>query len=270
MRTIKQAIIILLVLLLAGNVASYFYLGTSERQVPPKITCPDEVLELSASDNESVLLNGVTAFDQQDGDLTARITIAGISKLVTNDTAKATLIVFDSDDNMASCTRRIRYTDYHRPTFSVTEPLVYSSTEEVALLSRLKATDVVDGDISKNIRVSTLEPSNNSEVYHVTVQASNSVGDTAWVRLPVLLLNSNPLRPEIQLSEYLVYVEKDAKFSTTTYLKDLKVPGVKDPDLEQIAVDNQVDTGKVGTYYVTYSYSANGCTGTAILTVVVQ
>ena len=162
MRTIKQAIIILLVLLLAGNVASYFYLGTSERQVPPKITCPDEVLELSASDNESVLLNGVTAFDQQDGDLTARITIAGISKLVTNDTAKATLIVFDSDDNMASCTRRIRYTDYHRPTFSVTEPLVYSSTEEVALLSRLKATDVVDGDISKNIRVSTLEPSNNS------------------------------------------------------------------------------------------------------------
>jgi hypothetical protein len=35
-------------------------------------------------------------------------------------------------------------------------------------------------------------------------------------------------------------------------------------------VDNTVDTGKSGTYYVTYTYSANGSTGTAILTVVVE
>ena len=244
MRAIKRILIILLVLMTGGYIFTAIYQGSADRKVAPVISCPEGVLEVSASDPESALLQGVTAFDEQDGDLTNRVILGGVSKLISNDTAKVTLLVFDSDDNMASCTRRIRYTDYHRPTFSVTEPLVYSSTEEVALLSRLKATDVVDGDISKNIRVSTLEPSNNSEVYHVTVQASNSVGDTAWVRLPVLLLNSNPLRPEIQLSKYLVYVEKDAKFSTTTYLKDLKVPGVKDPDLEQIAVDNQVDTGK--------------------------
>lgn len=269
MRTIKQAIIILLVLLIAGNVGSYFYLGTSVRKVPPVISCPEEILEISASDNESVLLTGVTATDEQDGDLTAKVTIAGISKLITNDTAKVTLIVFDSDDNMTSCTRRIRYTDYHRPTFTVTEPLVYSTTEEVAMLARLKATDVVDGDISKNIRVSTLEPSNNPEIYHVSIQASNSMGDTAWVRLPVLLLESNPLRPEILLSKSLEYVEKDTKFTPSAYLKSVKAPGVT-PAMEDVLIDNQVDSGKVGTYYVTYTYSANGSTGTAILTVVVQ
>ena len=269
MRTIKQAIIIILSLLIVATVASYFVLGTSDRKVPPQISCPKEILEISAADSEAVLLAEVTASDEQDGDLTARVTIAGISKLITNDTAKVTYQVFDSDYNMASCVRQIRYTDYRRPEFEIVEPLVYSSTEEVQMLPRLKATDVVDGDISKNIRVSTLEPSSNSEIYYVSIQVSNSVGDTAGVKLPVLLLDSDPLRPEIQLSQSLVYLEQGSKFTPATYLKDLKVPGMQ-PSLAEITVDNDVDTGKPGIYYVSYSYSANDSTGTAILTVVVQ
>lgn len=270
MRTIKQAIIIILVLLIAGHVASFFYLGSSDRKVPPKINCPTDILEVSAADSEAVLLADVTAMDEQDGDLTGKVTVSGISKLITNDTAKVTYIVFDSDDNMASCVRHIRYTDYHRPTFSVTEPLVYSSTEEVAMLSRLKATDVVDGDISKNIRVSTLEPSKSSEIYHVSIQVSNSVGDTSFLRLPVLLLESNPLRPEITLTQSLLYIEKDTKFTPSAYLLSLQVPGTPQVPISEVSIDNTVDTGKPGTYYVTYTYSANNTTGTAILTVVVQ
>lgn len=269
MKAIKLTVIILLALLIVAYMGSYIYLGSSDRKVPPEISCPQEVLEVSASDPESVLLTGVTAVDPQDGDLTGRVTISGISKLISNDTAKVTYIVFDSDDNMASCVRLIRYKDYHRPTFAVLEPLVYSVTEEPSLLARLQATDVVDGDISKNIRVSTLEPSDNSEIYHVTIQASNSIGDTATVRLPVLMLGSNPLRPEITLSESLLYLKKDSKFTPTSYILSIEVPG-EDLDLNKVQIDNSVDTGEAGTYYVTYTYTANGVTGTAILTVVVQ
>lgn len=269
MRTIKQAIIIILSLLIVATVVSYFVLGTSDRNVPPQISCPQEILEISAADSEAALLVDVVASDEQDGDLTARVTVAGISKLITKDTAKVTYQVFDSDYNMASCVRRIRYTDYRRPSFEVLEPLIYSSTEEVLMLPRLKATDVVDGDISKNIRVSTLEPTADSEIFYVSIQVSNSVGDTSGVKLPVLLLESDPLRPEIKLSDSLVYVEQGEKFTPSAYLMDLRVPGMK-PSLAEITVDNNVDTGKPGTYYVRYSYSANGSTGTAILTVVVQ
>ena len=269
MKTIKITVIILLVLLSLGYAATYIYFGTSDRKIPPEISCSQDLLEVSASDPESALLAGLTASDPQDGDLTHKITISGISKLVTNDTAKVTYIVFDSDDNMASCVRRIRYKDYHRPTFSIVEPLVYSVTEEPALLSRLKAKDVVDGDISNSIRVSTLEPSNHSEVFHVTIQVGNSVGDTAWVRLPVLMLSSNPLRPEITLSKYLMYLDKDSKFTASDYVSGIEVPGEK-LDMSQLQIDNGVDTTKAGTYYVTYTYTANSVTGTAILTVVVQ
>ena len=269
MKTIKQAILILLAILVLANVTSYFYLGTSDRKIPPEIHCPTEILEISASDGEEVLLAGVTASDEQDGDLTPWITIAGRSKLITNDTAKVTYMVFDSDNNMATCVRRIRYVDYHRPVFEVTEPLIYSTTEEVTMLSRLKATDVLDGDISKNIRVSTLEATNHSEVYHVSIQVSNSLGDTSVVKLPVLMLESNPRRPEILLSHSLIYIDQGAKFTPSAYLMGLRVPGM-DPSIADITVDNQVDTGKPGTYYVTYTYSANASTGLAILTVVVQ
>ena len=269
MKTIKQAILILLAVLIVANVVSYFVLDTSNRKVPPRISCPSEVLEISASDSEADLLVDVTASDEQDGDLTNQITVGGISKLITNDTAKVTYLVFDSDNNMASCERRVRYVDYHRPTFEVTEPLIYASSEEVTMLSRLKAVDVVDGDISKNIRVSTLEPTDNSEIFNVTIQVSNSVGDTSWLTLPVLMLESNPLRPEIQLSDYLIYVDEGEKFTPSSYLLSLRVPGMQ-PSIADVTIDNEVDTGKPGTYYVSYTYSANGSTGTAILTVVVQ
>ena len=137
------------------------------------------------------------------------------------------------------------------------------------MLPRLKAIDVVDGDISKNIRVSTLEPTKNSEIFHVTIQVSNSVGDTSWVTLPVLMLESNPLRPELQLSDSLIYVDQGTKFTPSAYILSLRVPGME-AEVSDVTVDNTVDTGKPGTYYVTYSYSANGSTGVAILTVVVQ
>lgn len=269
MRTIKQALIVLLVLLVAGHIASYFYLGSSERKVPPTMHCPEDILEVSASDKESVLLQGITASDPQDGDLTNRIVISGISKLVTSNTAKVTYIVFDSDDNMASCIRRIRYTDYHRPTFSIVEPLVYSNTEEISILSRLEAYDVVDGDLSNNIRVSTREATSNSEIYNVSIQVTNSVGDTSLLQLPVLMLESNPLRPEITLSDYLVYVNQGDTFDAKSYLKSLRVPG-KAVSMNDVQIKGEVNTAEPDTYYVHYTYASDSSIGTAILTVVVQ
>lgn len=269
MRAIKRILIILLVLLAAGHIVTAILQGSADRQEAPVISCPEGVLEVSASDPESALLQGVTASDAQDGDLTGRILIGGVSKLISNDTAKVTLLVFDSDDNMGKATRYIRYTDYHRPTFSVNAPLIYSTTETVSILERVSATDVVDGDLSKAIRVSTLDASSNSQRFGVTIQVTNSLGDTAWLKLPVLLLDEDPLRPTISLSHYLVYLETDSEFDPNSLLDAVKDPsGTADPD--QVVIESNVDTSAAGTYEVVYSYTSNDRVGTAIATVVVQ
>lgn len=269
MRVIQRILIVLLVLLTAGQIFTHFYLGAADRKVPPVISCPDEVLEVSATDPLSVLLQGVTASDAQDGDLTNRVIVGGVSKLISGDTAKVTLLVFDSHDNMAKYTRHIRYTDYRRPRFTIRQPLVYSPTEEVSILERIGATDVMDGDLSNAIRISTLDASSDSSRYTITIQVTNSLGDTAALELPVLLLESDPLRPVVELSSYLVYLEKDQAFDPASLLSSVTLPYSK-ADLTKADIESNVDTSTPGVYEVTYAYTFEGRMGIAIATVVVQ
>ena len=268
MRTIKQILIIALVVMLAANIATIIYQGTTDTTDPPMIRCAGGILEVSSSVSEAELLADVTAYDEQDGDISEHVMVASISKLISENTAKVTYLVFDSDDNMASFIRKIRYTDYRKPRFEVKEPLVYTRAEEVELLTRLGATDVVDGDISEQIRVSTLATTDDPDVYDITVQVTNSMGDTAWLDLPVLRLSYDPLRPTIYLTQYLVYVNVGVDFDPSMYVA--KVIGNGDAKLDDVKIKNWVDTSAPGTYRVYYTYTDDQGTGTAILTVSVQ
>lgn len=271
MRTIKQFLILALVALLAGNIATAIYQGSSDRTVGPTITCDEVILEISATAMESELLQGITASDPQDGDLTDQVIVASVSKLISSDTAKVTYLVFDSDDNMASFVRRIRYYDYRKPTFSIDPrlPLVYPSTAEVSVLDRVTAQDVVDGDISQQIRVSTLAATEDAEVFDITVQVTNTMGDTAWLKLPVQKLAPDSGRPTVELKEYLLYAEKETNFDPVTYISNVRLASGDQGSIEDVKVEGTVDTSQEGTYRVTYSYHAGGSVGKAILTVVV-
>ena len=272
MRTIKQVLILLLVALVAGNIVTAIYRGSSDKNDPPTIVCDDTTLEVSLEeDTTAALLAGVTAYDPQDGDLTDRIIVAGVSKLISNNTAKVTYLVFDSDDNMATHIRRIRYVDYHKPYFTVDArlPLIYPQGVEVTVTDRVGAVDKKDGNISDRIRVSTLEATADPEVYEITVQVTNSLGDTAWLKLPVMMLGSDNQRPDIQLKEYLLYLEIGASFNPVDYLKTAQLADGTDIDLSQVKIDGSVDTATVGEYRVTYTYEHEGSVGKAILTVVV-
>ena len=157
----------------------------------------------------------MTASDAQDGDLTDRIIVGDVSKLVGTDLAKVTCLVFDSDDNMASLTRQVRYTDYRRPVFQLTQPLEFASTREAKLLDRVRVTDSVDGDISGKARVSTLWPTDNDQVYSATVTVTNSMGDIANVEVPVIIR----LTPSaIRLRQQIIYVAVGESFDPMDYV----------------------------------------------------
>ena len=67
-------------------VTAVLYIGNglfarlSGREVGPVIECPEEVLEVSIHDGTQALLAGVTARDDQDGDLTDRVVVTGTVK----------------------------------------------------------------------------------------------------------------------------------------------------------------------------------------------
>lgn len=241
----------------------------SGKNVGPTISSDGTVLEVSVTDGDEVLLTGVTASDAQDGNLTSQILVQGVSKLITADTAKVSYLVFDSDGNAASTSRYIRYTDYRQPRFSVKQALVYAMNESITLLDRLSVTDVIDGDITESVRVSSLSATSDSEVYTVSLQVTNSMGDTARVTLPVILQEGTSSRPKVNLTKYLIYLNKGASFNPSDYIGSV-ITSAGRGNAANLEISGEVDTSAAGTYMVYYRYPYNGTTGLAILTVVVE
>lgn len=271
MRLLRITLIILLAAVTVLYGATAVSQSITTQNEPPSISGGDDILELSVADDKSVLLSGLTAVDAQDGNLTDEILLSGVSKFTDSDTAtaNATCLVFDSDGNMDSCVRTIRYTDYTTPRFAITAPLTYKASENIALLDRLHAYDCIDGDITSSIRVSSLTSTTEHEIYALTVQVTNSMGDSRELELELVWQNDNTDRPEVKLNAYLLYLDQGSSFDPSDYVlyADTAAGLVS---RSQVKAEGTVDTDTPGTYFVHYSYNDGTATGTSILTVVVE
>ena len=271
MRLLRTALIVILILvtLLYGVTNLLSSINTSHEA--PAISGSSDILEISIQDDQSALLAGITASDKQDGDLTAGILVSGISKFtdVQAATANVTYLVFDRDGNMASHTRPIRYTDYTAPRFTLTGPLNYKANESIALLDRLHANDCLDGDITGDIRVSSLQSTAAGEIYRLTAQVTNSMGHTSQLELELVRQDDHADRPEIKLSSYLVYLEKNSRFDPMAYVSHVDL-GDSTVSKSMVSVSGTADTSKPGTYHIHYSYNDGSAAGLSILTVVVE
>lgn len=236
---------------------------------PPLLACSSEVLDISVKDDDSILLAGITASDAQDGDISDRVLVTGISRLMDGNTAKVSYAVFDSDHNMATLTRSIHYTDYRLPRFALDEPLVFNANTEIDLLDRLRALDVVDGDISGAIRVTYSDSSTDPGVHSLNVQATNSMGDTAWQTLPVIFVRDLEDTVRIDLDSYLLYLNRGDSFQARRYLNGASY-GSDIISTGSVFISGEVDTNTPGTYLVEYSCTYGSHSGTVILTVVVE
>ncbi len=266
MRTLKTILIICLVLVTAAFAAGQVYSRVVTDTVPPVITLDSDSITVSVEDGRDALLHGVTASDAKDGDLTGQIIVSGVSKLISNNTAKVSYMVFDKAGNMASATRYVVYSDYHRPRFMLITPLVYSLGETVSITGRLQAQDAVDGDITSSIRVLSSDIISSTEgVYNLTLQVINSLGDTAQVTLPVTIRAEADGDSAVKLRRYLVYVGLGDNFEPRNYIESVSAGSVSD-----VRIDSNVDTQSAGCYLVTYTVTSGGRSSSALMTVVVE
>ena len=152
----------------------------------------------------------------------------------------------------------------------------FTPNSVITLEDRLSAYDVIDGDISNRIRLSSVSVSNTEPgEYPITVQVTNSSGDTSSISLTVLIENVTSRHPTITLSEYIHYVTYGDSLTEET-LRSLIVGASESSsgyavDAEDIVISGEVDTTTRGSYSVTYSYTnAQGLTRFVILNVVVE
>ena len=225
----------------------------------PEIRLDSVIPEISVEDPKSALLQGITAVDSGDGDVTSSLVVERVELLEDAGRLLVHYAAFDSAGNVAKAQREAKYTDYHSPRFTLEEPLVYRQGAAFDVLSDIGATDVIDGDIQHRVRATMLTEQTITEpgVHEVEFRVSNSLGDTVTAVLPVEV--RNPEREaQLTLSQYLLYLPVNGSFNAKDYL-ELYTYGEDDVDLSKglprgysLKTEGKVQTQKPGVYPVEY------------------
>ena len=218
----------------------------------PEMTSDVELLEISVQDPPEAIFRDLHAHDATDGDLTDQIMVATVSHFLEPGTVRVKYVVFDQHNNSATLTRRVHYTDYEAPKFSLERNPVYT-----------------DGDISDHIRViSNMVNTYSVGKYPVVLEVSNSFGDTAQVTVWVAY-EAKQNTAIVKLHQYIVYVEQGGTFEPEKWLASVTDRDSDSLGARTVDLLGSLDLNKPGCYQLVYSYNDGVRSGQAPLTVVV-
>lgn len=288
MRRLRITIVILFVLsgiaFIGYNIANRIL----SDHTPPVITSDSDTISVSVAAEDSELLAGLTATDNKDGDITDSIRISSMSNFTEPGKRTISYAVFDSSNQAATLTRNLEYTDYVSPKIHQTQPLRFSLNEmdDANLAENMTAEDCIDGDITKQIRASFGDVYiSTAGSYTITVQVSNSAGDTCSVPVDVTVTDPTDSAEREKyypvLSEYIAYTDAGVPIDPAAFLIGLERNGTQylfdtDAELmpagrESVVIAGAVDYNTPGTYTLEYQFAnADGVTAVTKLAVVVR
>lgn len=227
----------------------------------PKITVDTQQLQVSVQDDKSALLQGVTASDNRDGDVTASLLVENIRLLDKDGTLTVTYAAFDKAGNVAKAERQVQYTDYESPKFSLSAPLAFAQNSNFDILSIIGAQDAVDGDIQHRIRATSLDENSVAALgsHKVQFRVTNSLGDTVELVFPVEVYAAGTYEASLSLTQYLVYLSVGSSFRADSYLGDFTLNQETTslrgrlPDGFSLRTSGMVNTKTPGVYSVAYT-----------------
>ena len=261
------AVVFLLIAMYAGFI---FLISQKNSGEKPVISFDEDNLEVSVKDGDEVLLKGVHAFDQEDGNLDQEIVIDSISKFDDDNDRIVTYAVFDSEANVTKAQRKIHYSDYTKVNFYLNESFSSNTLNTATIAGMIKAKSCIDGDISDSVIADLHVDSDSGEVI-VTAEVEDSTGDRATIELPYTRDNNN-YTTKIQLKSYLVYVKKGQKFDAEKNLDSIEMSsiGKSDADSYLNIDDSKVDYDHSGVYEILYTFNYYGDNGFSKCIVVVE
>lgn len=253
----------------------------------PVISLDKDEIQVSIHDGDEVLLQGITAEDKKDGDVTDSLIVEKISGFYDNGKRTVTCAAFDSDDHISKVQRELTYTDYVSPKFSLSASTRYRAGSSVNIDMIISAEDCLDGDISGKIKIHMDTAINNrvTGLYQVEYSVTNSAGDTVTLPIDIEIYEAQSNELQLNLKTYLVYYTgKDIDY--TDYLKSVQKGNLEYafegeasssgqiPKSRVRVDDSYVDPSTPGVYpvyfYYSYDEETTSATGKEVLYVVVE
>lgn len=229
----------------------------------PVITSQKSEIEIPVDYTKEQLKEGLTAWDEEDGDLTDKILLGDLSQFIEKGVCNVSYIVFDSANQAATLTRKIRFTGYESPQFTLSSPLIFESGVAVDILGKIGASDVLDGNISSMVKQTASDVVYQAPgAYTIHVEVTNSFGDVTNAALPVHIVDSS-----IQLlsnNAPLIYLKKGTAFDVNTCKNQVTDAQGKAVNAAKIQVSSNVNINEEGVYEVQLT-SETGMTWTTVI-----
>lgn len=241
--------------------------------IAPEISAESDEIYVSVEATDEELLQGLTAYDDKDGDVTNSLVVVSQMDFITKGTRKINYAAFDSHNNVGTYNRKIVYTDYRSPHFSSTRPFhfVYSDDDSSStVFSQVMAEDVLDGDLTASIRIVYGSASESGTVYPVVMSVTNSAGDTASISVNAYREDTTSFAiPSPALSNYIVYTTVNEWIDPEDYVIGYYRNGVRTVfnddsryTFEDVTWDDSgVDYSTPGEYVITYRLYGNEMEG---------
>lgn len=264
MRKIKVFSIILFICSAAVYIGCRIYAGVMTDHTPPVISGGDAI-EVSVEDPKEKLLEGMTAEDDRDGDVTDSLVVQEISEFDDEGNRTVRYAAVDDSGNVGYYSRTMTYTDYGQPTFAMSSPLRFPMGTSFNICEGITASSVLDGDLSDKIKYTLDRAVSNATTgtYDVEFRVMDSAGRTSYLKTVLEVYDPSEERIEVTLSDYLVYIRANSEFHASAYFEEASVDG----DLD---IQSTVNTSKAGVYYTDYVVTDNRLTGKSRLVVVVR
>lgn len=256
MKLIKGLLIFFLIFTFIITIVS----KTQEKETSgsiPLINSSLDPLTVSCDYNREDLLEGLIAYDTEDGYITDSIIPGKFMPFTEKGVSEIEYYVYDRDNHSGRYKRKVVFFDYKSPEVTLTNPLVFYAKEasDGVLMNSLYGNDCLDDDV-KHIKV------NSSNIdyaaagnYTISISLINSFGDTATYDLPVHIINKSYRGLEIRLNENLIYIKVGSQFNPEDYVKEVELSqtGELIPRKDWgIQIESNVDTSKAGVYESRY------------------
>lgn len=294
LRTLSITLFIASLILFGIN---YYRKSIYEDRTGPVFQIEDNVIEVSVKDDEKALLKGLAATDAADGDVTDSVIVESISPFTGTGRRIVNYAAFDSDNHVTHAKRELAYTDYRASQFHLSKPLSFAMNA-TNLLDGITVDDCIDGDLTKSVKLMSDEEIDTSHVgeYSARLKVTNSAGGVSYLPVTIEIYDASVQyrRPQLKLTDNVVYIEKGEYFDEKEYLSSITINGTEysmteeagtygarylSPDetentigYDRVEIESDVDTDVSGYYELIYSFEdteENAGTGHARLYVVV-
>ncbi|MGI6012029.1 MAG: hypothetical protein ACOX8H_11165 [Ruminococcus sp.] len=272
MKYVRIAVIVLFIASLGVYGASWVKERRNADFTVPQITSDREVLEVPSQYEEAQLLEGLTAYDEKDGDLTDQIIVGSFSQFVEKGVCNVTYVVFDSSNQPATLTRQLRFSDYRSPRLTLSQPLVFREGEGENAVTYVGADDSLDGNISSLVKLVESDVDyQTAGDYTITVEVTNSFGDVETQNLPVHIIEGSNAALQIQLTSPIVYINPGEEIDPNAYVEQVTDADGNILDSPVVTAESGVDSQREGCYEIHYrAENEQGLAGETWLTVIVR